>query len=146
MLKAMTKEALASKEFDVGAELRVIEQDVLSVIPKATESTKLSFVEKDVSELVRIVLANRINDYPDESDFIISRLTVTPGKPIERETYRWSSAYSDSKLLQFYETVELNENEKLVRTSRKGFDKSDTEKLREWITQKGEIRHTDDQA
>ena len=153
MLKAMSSEAYATKEFDVGAQLREIEKQVLSVVPPATEAEKLSFVEKDLElgegigvnhiQYVRIVLANRLNEHPDQSDFIISRLKATAGKPLERQTYRWSSAYPDSQILQFYETVELDEKEKPVRTTRRGFDITDTERIMEWITSKGTLRQTD---
>lgn len=153
MLRAMSSEAYETKEFDVGTQLREIEKQVLGVVPPATEAEKLSFVEKDLDldedikvnhiQYVRIVLANRLNEHPDQSDFIISRLKATIGKPLERQTYRWSSAYPDSQILQFYETVEFDEKENPVRTSRKGFDITDTEKIREWITSKGTLRQTD---
>lgn len=149
----MSSETHATKEFDIGARLREIEQQVLRVVPLATEAEKLSFVEKDLElgedtgtkhiQYVRLVLAHRLNEHPDQSDFIISRLKAITGKPLERQTYRWSSAYPDSQILQFYETVELDEQEKLVRTSRKGFDTTDTQKIMEWINSKGTIRQTD---
>lgn len=139
MTETMSNEAYNSHEFDLAAEIQAIASDILTIVPEATESKKFSTVESRISDDIKIVLAHRKNDDPFQSDFIVSQVKSIPGQPLQRETFRWSSAFPESRDLQVYETVLPDkETSKPAPISRKGFRQDDLERLRELVITAGE--------